>query len=124
MPFKKGQSGNPGGRKKLSWKDELEKAIIEYGKNIDKTPFQRIAEIFFTKDSKAAVGIANFFIPKLKTVEARIDGDGPFRLIIALPEPKPKQIEQAESPSNPLIKTITSEQIEPVKAGESKDKEQ
>ena len=115
MPFVKGQSGNPGGGKKNSWKAQLQRAIIKEGENIGETPFEHAAKLFFTSRD-ACIGMMNFFIPKLRTIEAKLDAESPFRLIIALPEPKQldKQIEGTEAlqdVSQPFTKTIT---VEPV----------
>ncbi len=119
MTWTKGQSGNPKGRNKSQWKAELEKAIKEYGEEVGETPFKRLAKLFYTSRD-AAINMANFFIPKLRTVEAKIDGDSPFRLIIALPPAQGKENKQLPQTLQVVSKDITSD-IEP-KTQVSKDK--
>jgi hypothetical protein len=95
MKWQKGQSGNPGGRKKLQWKEELEKAILAEGQIRNTTPYKRAAELYYD-EKEACIGILNFYIAKLKNIEAKIDGNF-LRLNINLPpllQQEPTQIEE------------------------------
>ena len=111
MPWVKGQSGNPGGGKKNSWKARLQRAIIKEGENIGETPFEHAAKLFYT-NRDACIGMLNFFIPKLRTVDAKLVGESPFKLFISLPEPKVKQIDSQ------VIPVLTTDK-QPVNAEES-----
>jgi len=92
--WKKGQSGNPGGRPKHKWRELLDKALIDVGKQQKPktTPMKALAEAFY-EDNTVKLGVLKTMLPQLKAVDAKISEDSPFQLIIDLsPRPtKPKQ---------------------------------
>lgn len=69
MPFKKGQSGNPAGRKPNHNRIMLEKALEEAGK--DKTFLEHIAEQAFI-DNSMAKEVLKKLIPDLSSVDSNM----------------------------------------------------
>jgi hypothetical protein len=86
MKWQKGQSGNPGGRKKNDARERLEKALkkeaeargIDFLEHIAKTAFE---------DTVMAKEVLKKLIPDLKAVEGRLSlkSEG-FRLVIERPD--------------------------------------
>ena len=79
-----------------SWRIELARALSKIGKERHTNPMERVAELFYADDS-ACLGILRFMLPQLKSVEAKVDQEEPFRLIIDLsPESEDKEDDTKE----------------------------
>ncbi len=94
--WKKGQSGNPCGRPKHKWRELLDKALIDVGKQNKTTPMKALAEAYY-KDNTVKLGVLKTMLPQLKAVDAKINEDSPFRLIIDLSPRTPKTKQDAGS---------------------------
>jgi len=78
-------------RQMATWRRELAEAFEQIGRDRDTTAMKRIATLFFDDDA-AAVQILGFMLPKLKAIEAKVDQESPYRLIIDLsPDRKDKE---------------------------------
>ncbi len=63
------------------WKNKFEKAIIVLGRERNTTPMKRLAALYYD-DDKACIQIAKFMLPTLKSIEAKIEAENMFRLVI------------------------------------------
>ena len=73
MPkWKKGESGNPGGRPSEA-RAELEKALDAVGEKNDTTFLKHVAEQAY-KDNGVLKAVIDKFLPDLKSVDAKVSG--------------------------------------------------
>jgi len=80
MTWKRGQSGNPNGRKRSPARTLVEAAIKAEGKKRGKTLWEHLVERAYTDDA-VLVALARKFLPDLRSVDAKIDSL-PFRLVL------------------------------------------
>ena len=72
--FIKGVSGNPNGRQRSEWRDELEEAIrVVQGKKRKKLMIHIVEQAY--KDNKVLVALLKKLLPDLKTGELNISGE-------------------------------------------------
>ena len=71
MPWKKGQSGNPGGRPRMPEVEELRKALVKAAREHDCTFLEHFVKRAYENDI-VAIALAKKLIPDLNIVE----GDG------------------------------------------------
>ena len=72
--FKKGVSGNPNGRQRSEWRDELEDAIrVVQGKKRKKLMIHIVEQAY--KDNRVLVALLKKLLPDLKTGELNISGE-------------------------------------------------
>jgi hypothetical protein len=97
MGWPKGQSGNPSGRKRTQWRKHFDAAIAADTEKHKQSIFEYAVEQA-RKDHTVLVAILRKCLPDLKVVDAQIEMESPFRLVITLPplEPKPKQVKSCE----------------------------
>lgn len=84
MGWKKGQSGNPGGRRKGRTPaiEMLEAAIKAESAKRKKSLYQHMVERAF-EDDTVLVALCRKFLPDLKSIDANIGQLEPFRLILS-----------------------------------------
>lgn len=82
MPFVKGKSGNPGGRKRDDARALLEAAIHRYERK-HKVDFFDYVVLRAVKDNAVLVALLRKLVPDLKQVDANIGQLEPFRLILS-----------------------------------------
>ena len=72
--FIKGVSGNPNGRQRSEWRDELEDAIrVVQGKKRKKLMIHIVEQAY--KDNRVLVALLKKLLPDLKTGELNISGE-------------------------------------------------
>jgi hypothetical protein len=89
MPFKKGQSVNPGGKPKSEYRKMLDLAMKAKTKEHKMSLIEHAVEQAYS-DNTVLTAILRKLLPDLRAVDANITQDSPFRLIIDLsPKSKP-----------------------------------
>lgn len=81
MPFSKGKSGNPGGKVKSRYRKMLDAAMKAESKKQGQTLIRHAVKVAY-KDSTVLTAILKKLLPDLKSIEAKLDTDSPFRLIL------------------------------------------
>lgn len=84
MPFRKGQSGNPSGRKRSNWRKHFDAAIEADTKKHKQSLFEHAIEQART-DNILLAAILRKCLPDMRSIEAKIDGEQPIRLLVAVP---------------------------------------
>lgn len=82
MAWKKGQSGNPAGRKRNEARELLEKAVHAEAKKRKKSLFEHAIERAY-EDDTVLVALLRKLIPDLKGIDANLFIREPFRLILS-----------------------------------------
>ncbi|NIP28941.1 MAG: hypothetical protein GWN55_04420 [Phycisphaerae bacterium] len=96
MGWKKGQSGNPSGRKRTQWRKLFDAAIEADAKKHGQSIFEYAIEQA-RKEPALLVAILRKCLPDLKAVDTNIQMESPFRLVIHLPQTQEsKQITSSE----------------------------
>ena len=84
MSWKPGQSGNPSGRKRSNWRKDFDAAIKADTEKHGQSIFELAIEQART-DSTLMAAILRKCLPDMKSIEAKIDGDMPIQLLVAVP---------------------------------------
>jgi hypothetical protein len=87
--WKKGVSGNPNGRPPNPIRTQLDKALKDVEKRHKKSIIEHALHEAY-KDNTLLAAILRKLLPDLKSVEAKVSQDAPFRLIIDMTPVKPK----------------------------------
>jgi len=96
MAWKKGQSGNPSGRKRAQWRKLFDAAIEADTKKHGQSIFEYAIEQA-RKDNTLLAAILRKCLPDMKVVDAQVEMESPFRLVIDLPPiQKRKQVTSSE----------------------------
>lgn len=82
MPWQKGQSGNPDGKKKSDARTLLEQALEKWQKGHGKSFWDHLIERAM-EDDTVLVALARKLVPDLRQVDANIGQLEPFRLILS-----------------------------------------
>lgn len=93
------------GRPKSEFRQLLESALNSVGKRQTKptTPMIALAEAYY-RDDKIKLGVLNCLVPSLKSIEAKVTGDSPFRLVIDLTGRQAvKKIDSSDKAEAPLL---------------------
>jgi len=101
MPFQKGQSGNPSGKAKSEFRKMMDAALAAESKAQGISLIRHAVKKTYT-DNSVLIAILKKILPDLKAVEATINQDNPFRLIIDL-RPKDKQGKKSKPVKRPLL---------------------
>ena len=126
MAFKKGQSGNPSGRKRSNWRKLFDAAIEADTKKHGQSIFEYALEQA-RKDNTVLVAILRKCLPDMKAIEAKVDTVIPFQFIIhrssgeqvPLPEPETKQI-SSKVLDNPIEPAVAKRKSKVTKSKRSK----
>jgi hypothetical protein len=82
MPWKKGQSGNPGGKKRSEPRLLLEQALRKWEKEHDESFWDHLISRAAESD-QVLIALARKLIPDLAAIDANIGQLAPFRLILS-----------------------------------------
>ena len=126
MAFKKGQSGNPSGRKRSNWREHFDAAIAADTKKHKQSIFEHAIEQA-RKDNTLLAAILRKCLPDLKTLDAQVNTESPFQFIIErssgekveLPKPETKQI-SSKVVANPIEPAVAKQKSKVAKPKRSK----
>lgn len=100
MSWKKGQSGNPSGRHRSSWRTDFDAALAADTKKHRQSIFEHaIAEA--RTDNTLLAAILRKCLPDMKSIEAKIDGVQPIQLMIAVPGRTVLPVDEADKGALP-----------------------
>lgn len=115
MGWKKGQSGNPSGRKRTQWRKHFDAAIAADTEKHKQSIFEYAIEQA-RKDHTVLVAILRKCLPDLKAVDTQIQMESPFKLVITLPSAeKLKGVKSFEKVGKPKAgQKLIQEQKSPI----------
>jgi len=102
MPFQKGQSGNPSGKRKGEFRKMMEAALAAESKAKGMSLIRHAVKKAY-EDNSVLIAILKKILPDLKAVDVALTQESPFRLIIDLSPKTVKQDKKSKAVDRPFL---------------------